>query len=69
MPLRCLSVIHMLLSRSYYEEQFIEFCAPSSQSLGYVEPLCDCCQSSDHDTNSCPDVICMTLDLSKLNKK
>jgi len=53
-------------AKSYFEEHFVEPCAPPPQVLDYAPPFCDSCQSFKHDTNSCPYVIAMAFRLEHL---
>ena len=56
-------------ARSYYEEQFMESCASSPQSLEKVLALCDSCQSSNHDIKFCLHVIFIDLRLEQLQQE
>ena len=55
-------------ARSYYSEQLVQACTPSPQSFEYAPPLCDSCQSFDHDINSCLHVIFMDSRLNQLEQ-
>ena len=54
-------------ARSYYEEHFVEPCAPPLQVLDYTPLSCDSCQSYEYDTNFCPPVIAVAYRLEHLD--
>jgi len=44
----------------------VEACALPPRVLDCAHSLCDSCQSTEHDTNSCPHVIAMASRLNQL---